>query len=287
MTHELPERVTPTHYLDKRVDIADPALASSYDELSFWSSRFGRLLYENIELLPNVRALDLGCGTGFPLFELAHMHGPHSTFVGADIWAHALRRAESKRRFYRLDRVALIRSDGVHLPFRDESFDLITSNLGVNNFADPSGAFRECFRVSRRAGRLALATNISGHMREFYAVFRELLRDLGRREALRRLDANESHRGTKESLAELLSEAGFEIVRAIEDEFEMRYLDGRALLGHALTWIGFLDGWKAVPDPNEVAHVFRLLEARLDELARNRGGLSMTVPMLYLEGRRA
>ena len=31
-----------------------------FDEVSFWSSRFGALLIDNLELRPNVRGLDVG-----------------------------------------------------------------------------------------------------------------------------------------------------------------------------------------------------------------------------------
>lgn len=33
------------------------------------------LLLDNLELSRGATVLDLGCGTGFPLFELADMHG--------------------------------------------------------------------------------------------------------------------------------------------------------------------------------------------------------------------
>ena len=64
----------------------------AYDELSFWSSRFGALLFDHLELRPNVIGLDIACGTGFPLFELAHAHGPSSHFTGLDVWPDAIRR---------------------------------------------------------------------------------------------------------------------------------------------------------------------------------------------------
>ncbi|HYR30141.1 MAG TPA: methyltransferase domain-containing protein, partial [Thermoanaerobaculia bacterium] len=74
----------------------------AYDETSFWASRFGALLFDNLELRPNVAGLDVGCATGFPLFELAHVHGPSSHFVGIDPWAAAIARAERKREVYGL-----------------------------------------------------------------------------------------------------------------------------------------------------------------------------------------
>ena len=85
----------------------------AYDELSFWSSRFGALLFEHLELRPDVTGLDIACGTGFPLFELAHAHGPSSHFTGLDVWPEAIRRAQRKLAVYGLTNVALQEGDAL------------------------------------------------------------------------------------------------------------------------------------------------------------------------------
>lgn len=276
-----------TDYLERKVDLADPEVASALDEVSFWSSRFGRLLFDQIELRRGITGLDLGCGNGFPLFELANAHGPSCRFVGIDVWTPALERAERKRRTHGLRSVALARADGGRLPFRAGSLDLIVSNLGVNNFDDPAAVLAECARVAKLGARLVLTTNLTGHMAELYAVFRDVVAGLGRPEYLERLAANEAHRGTAESVRRLVEDAGFRVVRAVRDAFTMRYLDGGALLRHSLTVIGFLGGWRAVVDPADEPAAFAELGRRLDRLAAEQGGLRMTVPMLYLEAARA
>src|SRR6185503_615064 len=142
------------------------------DELSFWSSHFGQLLFDNIELRRGIRGLDVACGAGFPLFELAFVHGPSSHFTGIDIWREALERARRKIRVYGLTNVEVREADAVAMPFEDETFDLITSNLGINNFDDPDAAIAECHRVAKRGGRIVVTTNLTGHMAEFYEHFR-------------------------------------------------------------------------------------------------------------------
>jgi arsenite methyltransferase len=280
-----PER-RPLDYLDSSTAYDNPQVASALDELSFWSSRFGAVLLEHLPLGRDIRVLDLGCGAGFPLFELAHILGPSCRVVGVDLWRAALARAAGKRRLHELANVVLVRADGAQLPFAGARFDLLVSNLGVNNFADPRAVLAECARVARPGATLALTTNPRGHMAEFYAAFREVLAGFGRPDYLERLAANEDHRGDRERLSALLEEAGFRVERAIEDRFEMRYLDGGALLRHSLTRIGFLDGWRAAIDPADERAAFAALEARLDEIARRRGELRMSVPRLYLQARR-
>ncbi|HMZ78975.1 MAG TPA: hypothetical protein PLL06_04700, partial [Acidobacteriota bacterium] len=74
----------PRTELSQPFDFTKPELASVFDELSFWSSRFGALLIDNLVIRKHQRILDIGCATGFPLFELAHIHGPTCTLVGVD-----------------------------------------------------------------------------------------------------------------------------------------------------------------------------------------------------------
>lgn len=267
-------------------DLEDPRLASASDELTFWSSRFGALLFDHLDLLRQGEVLDLGCGTGFPLFELANVHGDTVRCTGVDLWLGALARARFKRALYRLHRVRLVRADAAALPFRDRCFDLIVSNLGVNNFRQPSRVLSECFRVARPGGRLVLTTNPRGHLRELYAVYRQVLVRLGKEALLPKLARHEGHRLDRDALSELLEGTGLRTERVLEEPFVLRCCDGRALLRHTLVRYSFLEDWRRVVAGEDEAAIFRSLEAALDELARSSGELRVTVPMLYLEARR-
>jgi len=271
-------------YLDAGFDLDDPAVASAIDEVSLWSSRFGAMLFEHLELRPGITALDLGCGTGFPLIELAQMHGASSRFVGIDVWSHGLRRARARLDFHGLPTVALVRGDGAMLPFVDGAFDLVVSNVGVNNFADLEETLRECARVTAPGGRIALTTNPEGHLRELYDAFAAELRERGLDGMVGALAAEASHRVGAAPLAEMLEATGFRVSRRMDGGFRMRYLDGGTFLRHSLTRIGFLDSWRRVVGPSLEREVFAGLEARLDRLADASGELVMSVPMLYLEG---
>lgn len=247
----------------------------AYDELSFWGARFGMLLFDNLELRPDVKGLDVACGTGFPLFELAHAHGPSSHWTGVDIWAPALVRARRKLAVYGLTNVEIVEADAVSMPFADASFDLITSSIGVNNFDDPPAALRECHRVARRGARIAITTNVTGHMAAFYDIFRASVPP----KLVDAVNAQEAHRGTRGTIETLLTDAGFAISKVVEDEFFLHFANGTAMLRHPLVGF-FLDGWRGVTTDEEV---WRTIEQRLNAVSP----LQMRIPMLYAEALKA
>jgi ubiquinone/menaquinone biosynthesis C-methylase UbiE len=275
-----------TDYLRRSTDYHDVEVASALDELSFWSSRFGQLLFKHLKLRRGIQILDLGFGTGFPLFELAQTFGESCHVTGLDPWQEAITRARLKQKVYELPNVTIIEGDGAKQPFEDGTFDLIVSNLGVNNFTEARLVMAECFRVARAGAQLAITTNLKGHYGEFYDIYRGVLLELNKERHMERLNADEERRGTKETVRALFTGAGFEVTKAIEDSFEMRFLDGSALLRHFLVRIGFLDSWRKVVTPEEEEEVFALLEKRLNEAAAQEGELRMTVPMLYVEGKK-
>src|SRR5512143_1316324 len=87
----------------------DPEFAAAVDELPLWSAPFGLALLEAVPLDPEAVVLDVGCGTGFPLVELAHRLGPRARLLGVDPWAAVLARARAKCRAQDLANVLLVR----------------------------------------------------------------------------------------------------------------------------------------------------------------------------------
>lgn len=265
--------------------LAEGEIAAIFDETPLWGARFGKLIFDNLELRPHLTAVDLGCATGFPLLELAHIHGPSCRFIGIDIWGDALRRALHKRQFYGLQQVWLVQADGMAMPLASQSIDLVVSNLGINNFDNPQAVLNECGRVTKAGGRLVITTNLTGHMQEFYAIYRDVLRDFDPvyQEGLYH---NEQHRGTPDSVTALVEGAGYTVTRIVRETFTLRYLDGSAFLRHGLTRLGFLSGWRGFLRPEDEVAVFTQLEAALNQHAAHAGELRLTIPALYLEGTR-
>ncbi len=118
-------------WLEPAPDFADPGLAEAYDELCLWAAPFGMALLEAVQLRPDLRALDVGCGTGFPLLELAERLGPASEVHGVDPWKAGLQRARRKAERWGLGWVRFHEGVAEQLPLDDASVDLIVSNNGL------------------------------------------------------------------------------------------------------------------------------------------------------------
>jgi arsenite methyltransferase len=272
-----------TKYLDYTFKDSNEFI-STFDELPFWSAPFGLLLFKHLELRSGLTVIDIGSGAGFPLIELAERLGTSSKVYGLDPWQTANARARQKIKNYNLNHVEIIESSGEKIPLEDNSVDLIVSNLGINNFERPDIVFKECYRVLKTGGKLALTTNLYGHWKEFYKVFYSVLQETGNDDLSNILKNDEEHRGTIQSVSKLLTDNRFNLTRHIEDSFEMKFVDGTAFLNHHFIRLGWLTTWMNIFPKEKLEQIFSALEEKLNIFSRENGGLKFTVPMAYVEG---
>ena len=148
----------------------NPTHLAVYDELPLWSAPFGLALLDRVRLGRGLRALDIGCGTGFPLIELAERLGLRATVVGIDPWKLACERIEEKCRVYGVENASVVCAPAERLPFEEGRFDLIVSNNGLNNVADPAVVLAECHRTSRRGAQLVMTWNLPASMALFIVM---------------------------------------------------------------------------------------------------------------------
>lgn len=105
---------------------------------------------------PGERALDIGCGGGTTVLELAGRVGPGGLVIGADIAEHSVVRASERVAAAGLRNAEVICGDAATHPFAPDSLDLTFSRLGVMFFVDPTAAFANVRRAMRTGGRTAL-----------------------------------------------------------------------------------------------------------------------------------
>jgi SAM-dependent methyltransferase len=101
-------------------------------------------LAQRYALAPGQRVLDVGCGKGFLLYELAQLV-PGLEIAGIDISQYAIANAKEEVRS------ALVVGDAVSLPYADRRFDLVVSLGTLHNLAiaDLWRALREIGRVTQ------------------------------------------------------------------------------------------------------------------------------------------
>jgi arsenite methyltransferase len=270
------------NYLEE-IDYKTPEFGELYDELPLWSARFGLTLLDQVMLRPGMTILDVGAGTGFLSIELAQRCGSSATVIAVDPWDAAMTRLARKVKYLALQNIRLLVRDVAAIDLPDDSVDLIVSNLGINNFADPAAALRRCFRVAKPGASLFLTTNLVGHMSEFYEAYRNVLVELGYASQLAALDAHINQRATIESVKTLLEREGFTNVDAVTWSFQERFVDGSSLLRHHFIRLGFVPGWKSIAPIEAVEETFAALERRLNVISAEQGELSLTIPAACIQ----
>ena len=262
----------------------DAQFISTFDELPLWSASFGLLLLKHLPLRAGQTVVDIGSGAGFPLMELAGRMGSSCRLIGIDPWENAVMRARQKIANYGLGNVELIQASAATIPLPDNSVDLIVSNLGINNFSAPDVVFRECYRILKPGGKLALTTNLYGHWKEFYAIFYATLQQLGKGDLVNILKKDEEHRGTIAGITNMFTNSGLSVTRCFDETLEMKFLDGSAFLNHYFVKLGWLTTWLGFFPKEQHEEIFAALEENLNRHARLSDGLLLTVPMAYIEG---
>jgi ubiquinone/menaquinone biosynthesis C-methylase UbiE len=106
---------------------------------------------------PGERVLDIGCGSGTTVLQLAARVGPNGHVLGADISERSVARARERIAAAGLPQAEIICVDASTHPFAPASLDLAFSRLGVMFFSDQVAAFANIRRAMKPRGRLALA----------------------------------------------------------------------------------------------------------------------------------
>jgi demethylmenaquinone methyltransferase / 2-methoxy-6-polyprenyl-1,4-benzoquinol methylase len=129
--------------LADRYDLLNDVLSGGQDRL--WR----RVVAETVAAGPGDLVLDVAAGTGTSSRTLT---GAGAQCVACDFSLGMLRAGARKP----APRVAFVAGDALDLPFRDQSFDVVTISFGLRNLADPGAGLAEMLRVTRPGGRLVV-----------------------------------------------------------------------------------------------------------------------------------
>jgi demethylmenaquinone methyltransferase/2-methoxy-6-polyprenyl-1,4-benzoquinol methylase len=152
------------HLLSLRFDVA-------------WRNRLARR-FRSVLARPDVRVLDLCCGTGdLTLALAAGRPSPDASssgvILGADFAHPMLVRAKGKASGAgRSTIIEFLEADALALPFADQSFDLVTTAFGFRNLANYAAGLAELHRVLRPGGSIAILEFTEPQGALFGRVFR-------------------------------------------------------------------------------------------------------------------
>jgi SAM-dependent methyltransferase len=102
---------------------------------------------------PDERVLDVGCGAGQTVVQLAEMVGAAGEVVGIDISSRLLEVARKRAAAYA--NVSFVEGDAQTSFLHAGRFDAIYSRFGVMAFRDPVAAFGNLHQAMKLGGRLA------------------------------------------------------------------------------------------------------------------------------------
>jgi ubiquinone/menaquinone biosynthesis C-methylase UbiE len=111
-----------------------------------------RKLISLLDIRENVRFLDVGCGAGSAVGEVARLAANKGLFYGVDLSPKMIEKAKGK--FSGKDNYHFIQANAESIPLDDESFDIIICTNSFHHYLHPDKALKEMYRLLRTGGKI-------------------------------------------------------------------------------------------------------------------------------------
>lgn len=230
-----------------------------------WSRLVANDLLGRLEVEPNARWLDVGCGTG-ALAATILRRGPTARVTGIDPSEGFVEHARS--------RVAgeFVVGDACALPFADDEFDVAVSGLVLNFVPEPEQAVAEMARVVRPGGTVAVYVWDYAEGMELLRRFWDAAAEVD--PAAAELDEARFTLCRPERLRELLAAAGLSSVDALPIDVPTAFRDFDDLWEPFLGGQGPVGAYASSLDEERRAAVRERLHSRLPVAAD--GSIALT-----------
>jgi ubiquinone/menaquinone biosynthesis C-methylase UbiE len=114
-----------------------------------------QMMLTQLELRNGLRVLDVGCGIGDDVRDVARVIGNSGQMIGVDFSGAMI--AEAKKRYAAAGLpIEFIEGDAQHLTFPDASFDRCRTERMLMHLDDPEQALAEMVRVVRPGGKVVV-----------------------------------------------------------------------------------------------------------------------------------
>jgi len=138
--------------------------------LQNWLAPATRLMLDLAHIEPGDRVLDVAAGAGEPALTIAERVGPSGYVLASDISSNILDFAERSARERGLSNIETAVMDGENLELADESFDVVTSRVGLIYFPNRHPALSEMRRVLKPGGRIAAIVYTTPENNRFFSI---------------------------------------------------------------------------------------------------------------------
>jgi len=225
-----------TYFSDHWAEIEDERF-ERYNRMFAWREELSPL-FAPAQIAAGQDILDIGCGPGFAVLELAQVVGPEGSATGVDLNARFI--DEANQRAEGMENVSFVQVRDHVLPFDDASFDRVICKNVLEYVPSAADSLREVHRVTRPGGKVHVIDSDWGFV---------IVEPWGKETVDRFFEAaspafREPHIGRKAAGA--LAAAGFSDVRvqleAIVDQ------DGRTLDGFVANMAGYIRTFQTMPD---------------------------------------
>lgn len=207
--------------------------SKDYDELSLIQREVADELFAKIGSLDSThRVLDIGIGTGY-LSQRLRLKCPNLRLYGIDLASGMLEISKQKIRD-----VLLLQSDAKYLPFKEEVFDLVISNLAYQWVDDLGRALGNARSVLKKKGNFYFTIFSENTLIELRQVIFELLDKDTKTRKLRPL----VHLPNKSFVEKALEDVGFTNIK-IDIKVKKEYYPNLLELLNWLKMIGANRYW--------------------------------------------
>jgi demethylmenaquinone methyltransferase / 2-methoxy-6-polyprenyl-1,4-benzoquinol methylase len=176
-----------------------------------------RVTVKTLGLVPCVKVLDVGCGTGDLAYETLRQRSD-ATITACDFTWEMVTLAKDR---VNSGRINWLIADAMYLPFKTDTFECVTSGFLMRNVTDKEKTFSEQFRILKTGGKFAALDTTPAQdnfFKPFIQVYLKYIVPLlgrfvaGDRAAYTYLPETTMQFLTADQLARVAEKAGFEKV---------------------------------------------------------------------------
>lgn len=99
-----------------------------------------------------IHFLDIGCGTGWAVGEVAKLTEDKGLFYGVDLSPKMIEKA--KRNFSGQDNFRFLQANVESIPLNDDFFDIIICTNSFHHYLNPGQALNEMYRLLKSGGKV-------------------------------------------------------------------------------------------------------------------------------------